>query len=204
MDLDVADDGKWAFILPTTAPIGDWFRRVGAVRPPVIGRADIKGNTRATDLLCVAGAVDAPRRVVIHTDQLCRASEATVRIDLADQQVFLSPVEMILNTKYNYSLLVWTAGGLREVPADSRLKDIAAVLVEHLRDCATLGAEWLERDRQIERTLSHRRRLGRRKLRYLRSSVASAFADHPTVDAASTYLANIGTLEAAFAAADTA
>lgn len=171
-------DGRVALVLPTTRAIGErHLARQGSWS--VIGRSGGAGGQGAVEVLRHLSMAREPGPVIIHTDQLYQPADATILALLEDRSIFLSPVECILNDRYGYRLLVWTASGLRTLPSGSPMKDIVSLVVRHLHDCSMLGAAWLERDQQVQRTMMHRREAGKRQLRFLRSSVADAYREEP-------------------------
>ena len=181
-------------VLPTTEatqshPELPLWTRVGEVGRP--------GIHKPTTVLARLRNSEPPRRVISYCDQLCRVHDATIRIDLPDRRIFLSPIETILNTKYKFRLLVWTASGLVMLPPSSPASDIARALVAHLRDCEHLAEAWQERRRQVERTIEHRIMSGRRQVRFLQSSFANAYARSPLGAEAEKLLDRIDNLEEA-------
>lgn len=187
-------DGRVALVLPSTRAIGGRvLSRQGSWS--VIGRPGGAGVQGAVDALRHLWTTREPRPVIIHTDQLYQPADATVLALLEDRSIFISPVECILNDRYGYRLLVWTASGLRMLPPGSPMKDIGSLVVRHLRDCSLLGAAWLEREHQVQRTIAHRREAGRRQLRFLRSSLADAYREepgNPMIDALARRIGEIG------------
>jgi hypothetical protein len=144
-----------------------------------IGQEGRPGMHKPTSVFSWLQGPDAPRLLISHADQLCSPLVATIQLLLRDRSEFISPTEIILNTKYGFRLLIWTRSSLISLPPASPPKAIAASLVSHLGDCETLGHEWLERQRQGERTLSHRVGIARNQLRFLRSCIANAFSCDP-------------------------
>jgi hypothetical protein len=186
------EDLPTELVLPTTAAIQShpdlplWTRMGEEGRP---------GIHKPTTMLARLCNPEPPRQIISYCDQLCRLHDATIRVDLPDRRIFLSPIETILNTKYNFRLLVWTASGLVMLPPSSSASDIARTLVAHLRDCEHLAEAWQERRRQIERTIEHRIKSGRRQVRFLQSSFANSYARSPLGVEAGKLLDRIDTLE---------
>jgi len=182
---------RLALVLPTTPPAQE-----GDVEGwTLIDCNGHSGVSKATEVLRRVGEQDVDW-IIVRTDQLYQPTEATVLIQLRDRSLFLSPVEFILNDKYGYPLVIWTAAGLVTLPPESPFKDIGLQLVQHLQDCSLLGASWLERDHQALRTPEHRGKARNRQLRFLRSSVANAYRDAPTSPLAFPLLDRITGIEA--------
>jgi hypothetical protein len=167
-----------ALVLPTTRQLNEDGRQPQDAWS-VIGRPDRGGTKGATEVFSRLSSGQTPTPIIVHTDQLYRPADATILAVLENRKVYLSPVECILNDKYGYRLLVWTASGLRALAAKSPWTDIGSLTIEHLRDCSLLGKRWLERDQQVQRTVEHRLKSGKRQLRYLHSSVANAYMTDP-------------------------
>lgn len=183
-----------ALVLPT---IADFRSRLIEQHPSWIriGEEDHAGMLKPTTILSRLQTTAPPRLLISHTDQLCSPLVATVQLVLPDRSEFISPIEIILNTKYAFQLLVWTRGGLLMLPPDSPPKAIAISLASHLRDCEALGPEWISRSRQAERTLLHRTARRKNQFRYLRSCVANAFSSNPENSAMTPLLGRIDEIE---------
>lgn len=186
-----------ALVLPTVADLQSEFmeRFSSWVR---IGEEGRPGMHKPTAILSWLRAQDPPRLLISHADQLCSPRFATIRLLLPDRTEFISPIEIILNTRYGFQLLVWTSDGLIRLPPGSSPKAVAASLASHLRDCDTLGDGWIERSRQVERTLLHRVASGRKQLRFLRSCVANAFSNSSDNSAMTPILDRIDGIERSF------
>ena len=189
-----ANSDRLAIVLPSTCATTDSiYRRSTAMT--VLGNASRLGSEGAIEVLKQVAGKTAPTTLVIHTDQLYTPTDATVLAMLPERSIFMSPVECILNDKYGYDLSVWTATGMRHVPAKTPFKMLIAHLTEHLKDCYVLGALWTEAQHQFQRTIEHRQKQGRRQLRYLTSSIAHAYADCPESPELNALLERLGGME---------
>ncbi|MGP1609101.1 MAG: hypothetical protein ACTS5G_00240, partial [Burkholderiales bacterium] len=148
-------DYRVALVLPTTQAVNEHVRRSQSIWS-VIGRSGMMGVQSAIEVFRRLSATQKPAPIIIHTDQLYQPADATILALLKDKSIYISPVECILNDKYNYRLFVWTITGLSTLPAKSPLKEIGSLVTHHLRDCSMLGPTWLERNQQVERTSEHR------------------------------------------------
>lgn len=179
-----------ALVLPTTQALNEHIIQSQSIWS-VIGRSGRTGVQSAIEVFRHLSAAQKPVPIIIHTDQLYQPADATILALLDDSRIYLSPVECILNDKHDYRLLVWTAAGLNTLPAKSPLKDIGSLMAQHLRDCSLLGQRWLERDQQVQRTIGHRLKTGKRQLRFLRSSVANAYMKKPASSMVNTLIERI-------------
>jgi len=166
---------RLALVLPTTPSVLEGKSDAWTV----VGRCGQPDVTKATDVLRRVQEQDVDS-IIIRTDQLHHPGDATVLILLEDCSLYLSPIEFILNDKYGYSLVIWTASGLSKLPPKSSFKDIGFHIAKHLQDCSLLKAAWLERDRQALRMPEYRCKARRRQLRFLQSSVANAYMAVPS------------------------
>ena len=165
-----------ALVLPTTAAVRT---RLRAQSPPWLRIGDGPGTCRPTAALARLREPAPPRLLVSHCDQLCNPADTTVQSLRAGRALFLSPIDIILNSKYGFRLMVWTATGLVALAPRAEPEAVASALLDHLRDCELLGDAWEERSRQVERTPGYRDAHRRRQLRFLESSVANAYAHVP-------------------------
>lgn len=152
------------------------------------------GTKPISSALSAVGELFERRPTMIFTDQLYRPADANVLALLGDMQLYLSPLEYILCSKYGYRLGVWTAGGMQWLEPGAEIKDVAALMVTHLRDCAKLEKDWVEMDKQAMRLHSNRERSVKRQLCFLHSSTANTYMDDPAHPTAGQLLARIGTL----------
>ena len=153
------------------------------------------GSSSPASVLRQIASNEAPRSVVIFTDQLHRPADATILAVLEDRKIYLSALEFILCDRYGYTLGVWTSLEMVWLSPGASVTDVSSAIANHLRDCAKLGDAWLERDKQIIRTAEHRNTSAKRQLRFFHSSTANAYMDDPSNPLAKDLLDRIATLE---------
>lgn len=187
-----------AFILPSTRESIATAMRLGnegGVR--VIGGLGLTGMTSPADLLALIREESVRRQpLVVFTDQILSSADASILVRTDESNIFCSPIEAILNIKYDYRLEIWTISGYITVEAHApSLEAVFECIVLHLQSCKAYGAGWEMRGMQNLRTYNVRRHNAMRKLRFFRSAVINAYCESPWHPAAILLLNQINNLE---------
>lgn len=181
-------NGRIAFLLPTT----HLHLQSGAYSTIdlAIGIESGKGLASVHDGLRIIHD-EAPSRVVVHSDQLVEPPVANILVLLDEFEGYISSIEYLLNSKYAYTLKVWLGGSWLTLPPRTSLQEVARAVVAHLQACLSLGDNWIMAGLQRRRMRRVRDSICDRKLRFVRSSIAAAFASAPDAEVAVGYHADL-------------
>ena len=136
-----------------------------------------------------------PPLVIIHSDQFVDPSVANVLVLLDDYEAYISSIEYLLNSKYGYTLAVWLGDEWETIAPGAKVQHVARLVVAHLRACSKLGDEWLVSSAQRYRMRHVREAIRERRLRFVRSSIADAYAEAPGSDVISALYADLSGIE---------
>lgn len=180
--IDPREGAPFAVVLPTTAQTIQLARRLQARHGYLVvgGRLPGPSLSPAQLLQEVRQGQDRRPPVLVFTDQIVGAADASILVRSVSGDRYFSPLEFILGAKYGYTLIVWTRTQDRLVPPGH--EDIAAVmsaLACHLDSAAALDELWLAESVQELRTPLGRRILAQRKLRFFKAAVINAYRDAP-------------------------
>jgi hypothetical protein len=137
---------------------------------------------------------EASPRVVVHSDQLIEPPVANVLVLLDEFEGYISSIEYLLNSKYAYTLKVWLGASWLTIPPGTPVHEVARAVVAHLQACWLLGDNWIMAGLQRRRMRRVRNSICDRKLRFVRSSIAAAFARTPDAEIAVGYHADLACL----------
>lgn len=166
-----------ALMLPTTRALLDcrMYRRAGIV----VGDMADAGQLTPEAALRHLDAIGKPDLVFIHSDTLVRPGVANVLVRLDDFDAYVSAIEYLFNAKHGYRLGAWTSDGWQYLEPDRPIDEVVRLVARHLRCCTRLGDHWLAAGMQHQRMPANRDMRRERMLRFVRSSIASAFSDAP-------------------------
>lgn len=189
--LDVASSphSRLVCLLPTSPTLQDselysTFGMVIGARPGVLTVHD--GLRRVQQ--------DPPPRILIHSDQLVEPAVANVLVLVDEFEGYISSIEFLLNSKYGYALFAWAGESWLDVPPGSSVREVASAVVAHLLACRSLH-DWELGGMQRRRMRRVRQDVSDRKMRFVRSSIAAAFADAIDADEAAGFHADLASLE---------
>lgn len=178
-----ANSQQTAYIVPTTTTLLALAKRLEAsASASVVAPRSGEGKSTPTSLLSrVAVPRNAPKAVIVFSDQLLDPADATLFVRHDSGDGFFSPLEAILNIKYGYELDVWTGEGSAVIPGHAgTLESVLTCMVAHVRSCEVLGDLWRMRALQGMRTPAFRVYQAQRKLRFFRSSILNAYREDPS------------------------
>ncbi len=170
-----------ALLAPSTEVVFDWLaRNVLGEGSTAVGHGALPGMETPAALLARLQQEPAalPRRVIIFTDQLVSARDATIEVRRDGKTLFLSPLEFILNNQYRYPLYAVNGGGLASLMDAAPITDVLKFTLEHLDAAEALGPGWLAREQQDPRTSESRRVQRRRYIRAMQSSILGMMGNH--------------------------
>lgn len=189
--LDVASGphSRMVCLLPTSPSFQDGelystFGMVIGARPGVVTVHD--GLRRVQQ--------DPPQRILIHSDQLVEPAVANILVLVDEFEGYISSIECLLNSKYGYALHVWAGDTWLDVPPNAPVREVASAVVAHLQACRSLH-DWELGGMQRRRMRRVRHEVIDRKMRFVRSSIAAAFADAIDADEAAGFHADLAGLE---------
>jgi hypothetical protein len=119
---------------------------------------------------------------------------ANVLVLLDEFEGYISSIEYLLNSKYSYTLNVWLGASWLILPPGTSVQEVVCAVVAHLQACQSLGDHWIMAGLQRLRMRRVRDSICDRKLRFVRSSIASAFASTPDAEVAVGYHADLACL----------
>lgn len=163
-----------AIVLPTThatLKLAKMLHKRGEATP-IRGDVEIQPFGIQVDHLLADLSNGCSPNLLIFSDQLVSASDATILIRTATTSTFVSPLELILNRKYGYELQLWRSTGLHAVAAQiDDPESIYRHLLTYLSACSLLGDIWLARRLQVQRLPEMRLYIAKRKARMFRSAI---------------------------------
>jgi hypothetical protein len=195
---------RMACVVPTTSAVLARVKKFEAnAAIAVVSPRFGEGKSTLKSLLSRVGAAQAaPKTVVVFSDQILDPADATLFVRHDSGDGFFSPLEAILNIKYDYELDVWAGQSSTKIPAGAgTVESVLSSVVGHVRSCETLGDLWRMRELQGMRTPAFRIYQARRKLRFFKSAVVNAYAEKPTHPELARLLAHAEAIESAMTSA---
>lgn len=141
-------------------------------------------------------AQSPPSLVIIHSDQFVAPSVANVLVLLDEYEAYISSIEYLLNSKYGYTLIVWLGDEWETIAPGEKVQHVARLVVAYLRACSKLGDRWLLSSAQRYRMRHIREAIRERRLRFVRSSIAYAYAEAPSSDVINALYTDLSDIEA--------
>lgn len=186
-----------AFVLPTTRAVLKAANRFSANNEATVVSGTASAHHTAPAKLLKELSVGSPRStLLILADQIVSPADACILVKTDEREVYFSPFEFIINTRYSYRLVIWGYDKDTVIdPNRAAIEEVLAPLADYLRSCYRLGDDWLQRDEQYNREPRVRRYNAKRKLRLFRSSVVNAFQAEPTNPVVAGLLAKVADME---------
>ena len=202
--IDPSEGSPFAVVLPTTAQTIQLAGRLQARHGFLVVGGRLPGHSLSPVQLLQEVRQGQDRRppVLVFTDQIVGAADASILVRSVSGDRYFSPLEFILCAEYGYTLIVWTRTQDRLLPPGQG--DVAAVmsaLACHLDSAAVLDEPWLAESMQELRTPLGRRILAQRKLRFFKAAVFNAYRDAPEDPGAERMMRKVEALEATIEAA---
>ena len=195
IDMLRAGTSAIALVLPSTRAVMVRSRQLADAGRIRIACNEGSLGLSASDVLRQAQSGQRPTLVIL-SDQLVSAHEATLLIRTAHGDIYVSPLEMILNQRYGYALAFWGTQGYSTIDAHST--DSSVILhriIDHLHQCSSLGEQWLLRGEQSLRTPVIRTYNARRKIRMFRSALLAQYQPNSVDSELDALMEAVDTLE---------
>jgi len=175
-DLDAALDSEVArimLVLPTTEEAVGWLHGWKDRRPDlvVVGQCPAYALTPDQMMQTIRSRPEVPSRVVVFTDQLTAAADASLPVRVPGAILYFSGIEALLQLVYHYQTLIWPHRLSCRLAQRNTLPDALGDLIRYLEACYGLGDDWTQRAAQGARRLQSRVGVARRQLRYLESVI---------------------------------
>jgi hypothetical protein len=170
-----------ALLVPSTNAAFDWISDSACGEgSAVVGHAGLPGMQTPAALLArlQREPTSLPGRVIIFTDQLVSARDATIEVRRDGNTLFLSPLELILNNQFEYTLYAVNGADHPCLMKDSSIEAVLTFTLAHLDAAQAMGSDWLARDQQELRLPKRRRDQRRRHVRTMQSSILGMLATH--------------------------
>ncbi len=168
-------------LAPSTDQVFDWIgKNLLGEDCVAVGHAGLPRMQTPAALLTrlQQDPIALPRRVVLFTDQLVSARDATIEVRREGKTLFLSPLEFILNNQYRRSLYAVNGAELACLTEAAPIEAVLKFTLEHLDAANALGLDWLARELQEDRTSESRRALRRKYIRAMQSSILGMTVAH--------------------------
>ncbi|MBH1431503.1 hypothetical protein I5U42_09380 [Stenotrophomonas maltophilia] len=170
-----AGTGAPALALPSTRAVLARSRQLADAGRIRVVCNDTSLGLSASSMLRLVQSGQRPALVIL-SDQLVFAHEATLLIRTSREDIYVSPLELILNQRHGYALSIWGMQGYSTIDAHSTdSSEILHGIIDHLHQCSSLGDQWLLREQQSLRRPAIRTYNARRKIRMFRSALLAQY-----------------------------
>ena len=120
---------------------------------------------------------DASQFGIIFSDQLLSAANAPIFVEQHGKYRYLSALEVIACSNYNFAIKAWTGNCFENAAASSPPHAVLSMMMRYMHGCELLGNEWLMLESQRANFLEARLVDAYRRLRMLESAIMHAFVN---------------------------
>lgn len=186
-----------AFILPTTQSVRDAISSCANLTDiNVIGNPEIGACQAIAEALNLLRDSNVRPLMVVFEDQIVDAANASVLVKSERGKHYISPIALILNLVYGYTLVFWTPFQFTNIaPGNGSIEIVARNIVELLNGASLLDTEWEVRDLQGFRSIISRKYNAFRKLRIFKASVFNTYKENPKSDHAKEIMQQLDAIE---------